>query len=212
MNFKLSYLGKEQTTATACNSKGYWISKQIWIGSISNFQLTHAYPTNMVSSHDTYLLHRPHLLATKWWAVVRETSILRLILLCGKCWSCYFTGRFTGSLSNALFLCVIKRRLQLLTLHEVGNRRVNWYRQLLEWHIGHHKSHTHRSRIDPALCIHCSFMLCCSTALCKTCIIWPLSFLVFNNLVVPHEHSKHSQISVSRPVLCQCVTVSCCAF
>ena len=87
---------------------------------------------------------------------------------------CYFTGRCASSSSKALFLCVIKRCHQLLTLCSVGDRRVNWYRQLVEWHFGHHKSHTHRSRIDPALCIHCSFMLCCSTAPYKTCDIWPV--------------------------------------
>ena len=80
---------------------------------------------------------------------------------------CYFTGRCAGSLSKALFLCVIKRRHPLLTSRSVGDRRVNWYRQLVEWHFGHHKSHTHQSRLDPTFCIHCSFMLCCSTALYK---------------------------------------------
>jgi hypothetical protein len=35
---------------------------------------------------------------------------------------CYFTGRFAGKLSNALFLCVIKPHFQLLTLHSVGDR------------------------------------------------------------------------------------------
>ena len=207
MNFKLSYLGKEQTIATACNSKGYWISRQIWIGLISNSQLTHAYP-------QIWSLHTTHIFTTQATVTCcrvmgcgggnlnpKTNFTLRKVLVI-----CHSPGRFTGSLSNALFLCVIKRRLQLLTLHEVGNRRVNWYRQLVEWHFGHHKSHTHQSRIDPTFCIHCSFMLCCSTAPYKTCNIWPLSFLVFNNLVVPHEPSAEN--SVSCPVLCWCVTVS----
>jgi len=84
---------------------------------------------------------------------------------------CYFTGRCAGSLSQALFLCIIKRRNPLLTSRSVGDRRVNWHRQLVEWHFGHHKSHTHRSRIDPALCMHCSITLCCSTAPYNTCDI-----------------------------------------
>jgi hypothetical protein len=105
---KLNYLGKEQTTATACNIRGYWIIRQIWIGSISNFQLTHAYHKYGLTSH-TYLLHRLLLPATEWWGVVRETlnptsnfSLWEVLVIC------YFTGRFAGSLSNALFSCVIK--------------------------------------------------------------------------------------------------------
>jgi hypothetical protein len=50
-------------------------------------------------------------------------------------------------------------------------------------------------------------MLCCSTALYKTCKIRLLSFPVFNNLVAPNEQSKYSHISVSHSVLWQSVAV-----
>ena len=75
----------------------------------------------------------------------------------------------------------------------------NWWNDTLA-----NKFHTHQSGSEPGLWIHCSFMLCCSTALHKTRNIWAVSFLVFEILVVTPEPLEHSENSVSHQVLCQC--------
>lgn len=70
MDFKLTYLGKELTIVPACNSKGYWISRQIQIGLILNSQLAYAYPINM-DSHNTHIYYTDYFYLLQsdgvWW-------------------------------------------------------------------------------------------------------------------------------------------------
>jgi hypothetical protein len=120
----------------------------------------------------------------------------------------YFTGRYTASLSNSLFLCFIKWCHQLLTLHSVSDRwmncRNNWWNDTLATTnptlTGLGSNPTSRYTV-PSSCAaaHCYI----KQATFDRCIFWTSTILLYhiNILRIPWAVT-----------FCHYVMVSSCAF